>query len=213
MIGTKLWTSALGQIHSSTVMARRIPRLASHLVEFFPENVCVLDVGSGDGQLASLIMEKRPDIRIEGLDVLLWPEQAIETSQFDGHSIPFSDGEWDFCMACDVLHHCEDPVELLSEMTRVAKLGIVLKDHLSNSPIDHFTLCLMDWVGNRGHGVELPFNYYSSVEWNEAIESVGLHLDMTVNRLKLYPHPFSWFFDRDLHFVSRYRKSEYQTKD
>ncbi len=148
-----------------------------------------------------------------GVDVLLWPEQAIETTKFDGHSIPFADEEWDFCMACDVLHHCDEPVELLREMTRVSRFGVVLKDHLSNSLIDHFTLCLMDWVGNRGHGVGLSYNYYSTGEWCDAVEAVGLRLEMTVNRLGLYPYPFSWLFDRNLHFVSRYRKSEFQIEE
>lgn len=194
-------------------MARRIPRLANHLVEFFPENASVLDVGSGNGQLARLIMKERPDIRIVGVDVLVWPEQAIETTQFDGHTIPFADEEWDFCMACDVLHHCDDPTELLRDMTRVSKVGVVLKDHLSNSRLDFLTLCFMDWVGNRGHGVGLPYNYFSSGEWNYATEAVGLLLDKRVSSLGLYPVPFTWIFDRHLHFISGYHKFESQTEE
>ena len=30
----------------------------------------------------------------------------------------------------------------------------------------------MDWVGNRGHDVRLPYNYLSKAEWNAIFDSI-----------------------------------------
>jgi hypothetical protein len=60
----------------------------------------------------------------------------------------------------------------------------------------------MDWVGNRGHNVVLPYNYLSRDDWRKAFSSAELSMVANTERLGLYPRPFSWLFDRSLHFVA-----------
>jgi len=55
----------------------------------------------------------------------------------------------------DVLHHTQDPAVLLREAVRVSRSFVLLKDHLDENILDDVTLRLMDWVGNRPHGVVL----------------------------------------------------------
>ena len=173
-----------------------------YVAEILPKNVRLLDVGSGNGQLAKYIMTERPDIYVEGLDIMDWPEQLIKITRFDGETIPFKDSEWDYCMVSDVLHHCEDPRKLLAELVRVAKRGVVIKDHISDTSFDYYILCAMDWMGNRGHGVRLAYEYYSTTQWEKVFQDFRLRPEITLNNLGLYPFPFSWIFDRHLHFIS-----------
>lgn len=56
---------------------------------------------------------------------------------------------------------------------RVARRGVVIKDHLREGPLAGPTLRLMDWVGNRGHDVRLPYNYLSRRKWT-AISPVSV---------------------------------------
>lgn len=191
----------LKQIHSRVVFGRRIRTLAAAIVERLPEGARVLDVGCGSGELAALIMALRPDVRIEGIDVLVRPGTAIPVHQFDGLHIPFADDSFDAAIVVDVLHHTDDPQAVLAEVARVAK-AVVIKDHLRDGFLSGATLRFMDWVGNAAHGVRLPYNYLSRAEWAGIWRTLRLEPRAFVDRLSLYPRPFSWAFDRGLHFVT-----------
>ena len=65
-------------------------------------------------------------------------------------------------MFCDVLHHAEEPVEIIREAVRVARHCVVIKDHLVQGLFARRTLRLMDFVGNAPHGIVLPYNYLDS---------------------------------------------------
>lgn len=195
--------SPIATIHDKYVFNRRIQVLAKQLAAVIPNNARVLDVGCGDGSVARLVMEARPDVRIEGIDVLIRPTTHIPVTQFDGNSIPFPDRSLDAVMFVDVLHHTEDPRVLLSEARRVARSAVILKDHCRDGVLANSTLKFMDWVGNARHGVVLPYNYWPEARWREAFGDLGLAVDEWKPRLGLYPWPFSMMFDRRLHFVAR----------
>lgn len=191
----------LASVHDKLVFGRRIDRLAAALVERLPVNARVLDVGCGSGDLAALVMRMRPDVRIEGIDVLVRPDTAIPVHLFDGQTIPFADGAFDVAIVVDVLHHTDDPEAVLAEISRVAPV-VIVKDHLRDGLAANTTLRFMDWVGNAAHGVRLPYNYLSRREWAGIWGRLGLGPSRFTDRLALYPRPFSWAFDRGLHFVT-----------
>ena len=197
------WVGLLGEAHRRTVMGRRIRRLASALAEIIPENLRILDVGAGNGYLASTIMDMRPDLNIEGIDIKLWPRRHISVHKFDGTSIPFDDDSWDACLASDVIHHSDEPKLLLGEMVRVARSSVFLKDHVAETAWDLRMLSFMDWAGNRGHDVVLSYRYWSWDEWSEVFDNLGLQTSRVETKLNLYPLPFRWIFDRKLHFVAK----------
>lgn len=193
----------IDSIHGNYVFTRRIRVLSDHLARFIPPNARLLDVGCGDGTLTKRLCELRPDITAEGVDVLIRPQTAIPVTQFDGQKLPFPDASFDCILFVDVLHHTEDPTVMLREAARVAKNCIVLKDHTQEGFLAHSTLRFMDWVGNARHGVVLPYNYWRRQQWNNAFQQLGLQIEKETRSLHLYPAPASWFFDRDLHFITR----------
>jgi SAM-dependent methyltransferase len=160
-------------------------------------------VGCGDGALAYSILQTRPDLEIQGIDVLIWKQTTIPIDQFDGHVIPYEDASVDVVMFVNVLHHAEDPVGLLREATRVARKSIVIKDHTRDGLFADATLRFMDWVGNIGLGVPLPYEFWSRQRWLETLEALDLKVTIWKSDLGLYPRPASWLFDRSLHFVAR----------
>ncbi|MBX3175900.1 MAG: methyltransferase domain-containing protein [Candidatus Hydrogenedentes bacterium] len=200
------WEVQLAKLHSRYVMSRRTMRLAEIFAKLLPKGSTVLDVGSGNGWLASKVLELRPDLRITGLDVFMWPERQILTLQFDGKTIPCDDESWDYCMASDVLHHTEAPVQLMLEMTRVSRYGVIVKDHIAHNKLDRLELTVMDWLGNRGHGVGLKYDYWSWDNWEKAFKSSGLREDALKLSLGLYSWPLTCLCDRRLHFVARLLK-------
>ncbi len=184
------------------VFNRRVSVLANHLAANLPANARVIDIGCGSGDIAAAIMRLRPDVQIQGVDVLVRPGTAIAVSPYDGQVLPFQADSFDVAMMIDVLHHTDDPGVVLAEAQRVARKGVLLKDHFRDGFLAGPTLRFMDWVGNAPHGVRLPYNYLSGREWSSLWERLGLHVDRLRDRLGIYPAPFSWLFDRKLHFVA-----------
>jgi SAM-dependent methyltransferase len=197
----------IARSHRALVFGRRARVLADALAPLIPaEARSVLDIGCGDGTIASLLAERRSDLAIEGVEVIPRPACRIPCRAFDGAKLPFADQSFDVCLFVDVLHHTTDVTQLLREAVRVAHSHIVLKDHLSESAFDHATLRAMDWVGNRPYGVTLPYNYQSLGQWQQHFSECGLRATQISTALPLYPFPFSQLFGRKLHFVAQLTK-------
>jgi SAM-dependent methyltransferase len=195
-------TSVVGFLHDHLVFSRRTHVLADHLARILPTG-SVLDVGCGDGVIDRLITNTRASVAISGVDVMMRPSAQIDVRQFDGLSLPFHDGSFDAVMFVDVLHHTIDPTILLREARRVARKSVVIKDHTMDGVLAYHRLRLMDWVGNAHHGVALPYNYWGEKRWRECFCALGLTIEEWVSQVDLYPVPFRYVFDRQLHFIAR----------
>jgi SAM-dependent methyltransferase len=168
-----------------------------------PNGARVLDVGAGDGFLGLEVQRSRPDLAVSGIDVLVRERAMIPVARFDGRTIPFDSGSFDVVMFVDVLHHTEDALVLLREASRVTRHSIVIKDHRLDGVLAGSTLALMDWIGNAGHGVALPNNYWPERRWRETFDALGLRIRDWQTELGLYPGLSDRVFGRSLHFVAR----------
>ena len=205
-MSTSAGTKLVGKLHGKFVHGRRVATLARQLAERIPPNLRVLDIGCGDGSIAGLIAELRPDISISGVEVLPRPGCKVACEPFDGENLPFPENSFDLCMMVDVLHHTPDVRVLLKEACRVSKSYVLLKDHLDENFLDHATLRVMDWVGNRPHGVRLTYNYQSQELWERHFAECGLKKESWSTDVSLYPAPVSWVAGRKLHFISLLKK-------
>ena len=152
--------NVLNSIHASAVMGRRVQVLAANMSELLPKSGSVLDVGCGDESISKkTIHSYKPGLEFSGIDVFLRPSVSIPARVYDGEKIPYPDASFDFVTIVDVFHHTDDPTLVLGECVRVAKKGVVLKDHLVSGGGACGTLCLMDCISNCGHGARLPYKY------------------------------------------------------
>jgi ubiquinone/menaquinone biosynthesis C-methylase UbiE len=196
----------LGKIHGKVVFERRVAVLAENLAAMLSPGTRLLDVGCGDGRLAALLRDSVPGLEVEGVEVRPRDACAIPCRLFDGSHLPFPDGSIDCCLLVDVLHHMENPLPLLRDACRVSRQFVLVKDHLAENALDHWTLRLMDWVGNRPHGVTLPYAYLSASQWQTLYQQLALSVERTTSDLPLYSAPFSLVFGRNLHFISLLKK-------
>ena len=192
----------LDQVHEAYVYGRRIRRLSELLSELIPPGCSLLDVGCGDGKLARSLQLKRPDLRIEGVEVLLRKHTSIPVTSFDGKSLPYGDSCFDGVMLIDVLHHTPDPLLLLREALRVSRRWLVLKDHVLCGLCAGLRLRFMDHVGNARHAVALPYHYLSMKQWSELRRVLDLQIAAEVKQLGLYPWPFDSVFGGNLQFLA-----------
>jgi SAM-dependent methyltransferase len=164
-------------------------------------------VGCGDGKLSSELIRLRPDLRIQGIDLRRAADAPTYCSVYDGRRIPHEPHAFDVVQLVDVLHHAQDPIALLRECRRVTKSLIIVKDHLCRGAMDRSILAWMDKIGNARYGVPLYYEYWNKTRWKKAFETVGMGIATWDERLNLYPWPLNLVGDRNLHFISKLKKS------
>jgi SAM-dependent methyltransferase len=203
--------SLMGRAHQRAIFGRRVRVLAKMLAARIPAGSSVLDIGCGDGTIAKLIAGHQSSVTVQGIEFAPRANCMIECKAFDGATIPHPSASFDVCLFVDVLHHVRDSrgIEaLLSEAHRVSRKFVLIKDHLFENWLDFTTLQFMDWVGNRPHGVVLPYNYQTRSQWDEHFSACGLKVKEWQTQIPLYPPPFSALFGRQLHFVGLLEKTK-----
>jgi len=192
----------LDLVHEVYVHERRIRRLSELLSQLIPNRCHLLDVGCGDGKLALSLQRRRPDLRIEGVEVSLRKQTSIPVTGFDGTHLPYRESGFDGVMLIDVLHHTPDPLLLLREALRVSRRWLILKDHVLQGSCAGLRLRFMDYVGNARHAVALPYHYLYAREWNELWSVLDLQMVAEIEQLGLYPWPLDYVFGANLHFLA-----------
>jgi ubiquinone/menaquinone biosynthesis C-methylase UbiE len=139
---------------------------------------------------------------VQGIDVLVRPSTAIPVQKYDGEQFPCEDKSVDVVMMVDVLHHTPGQRTVLAEAARVARHAVLIKDHTVRGALAAPTLRAMDWVGNRRHGVVLPYNYWTRQQWDAAFRDLSLTVKAWNPTLGLYALPLRPLFERSLHFLA-----------
>lgn len=193
-------------IHNKLIYSRRMIRLSELLSDMLDNCHNILDVGCGDGKIDLYLMERRKNIQIIGIDVLVRPDTYIDVLAYDGDHIPLEDGAVDTIMLIDVLHHVDNPNQLMKELVRVTSSTIIIKDHFKWGFVSYLKLRIMDYVGNAHYHVRLPYNYLTKMEWNNMFRDNGLHIEACKTELNLYKGIFHVLFDSNLHFIVKLNK-------
>lgn len=155
----------------SQVRARRLP---GWLTPHVPAGGTVLDVGSGDGYIARCLLRDGGAASVRGVDVLPHPAPHVPVTMFDGEHLPHEDDAFDLVTLVDVLHHTRHPARLLAEAARVSKGPVLVKDHYWVTRLDWWILALSDYLGNKAHGVALPYAFLRMEQWEALFEALSL---------------------------------------
>ena len=91
----------------------------------------VLEVGCGEGKLATHLMGVRTPARFVACDLSLETlaedvDRRIECLPASIYDLPFGDGIFDLVVCCEVLEHLERPEAGLQELRRVSKEYVLL---------------------------------------------------------------------------------------
>lgn len=166
-----------------------------------PTGASVLDVGCGDGRVASLIQQKDPTVRAHGLDIHSSTSCQIEYMLFNGKTFPVGDSSVDVCMFVDVLHHTLNISSLLMEARRVSRRYVLIKDHVCEGALDRAVLSMMDWWGNRPLDNNLPYNFKGRDAWAKIFSACSFRTARWIEDVPVYSPLFSWAFGRNMHCI------------
>jgi ubiquinone/menaquinone biosynthesis C-methylase UbiE len=97
----------------------------------------VLDVGSGTGRGVRHLLDNMPGVLVRGIEpVAARIEEAVQNKgippgvilQGVGEALPFADASFDVACCFAMLHHVPRPDEVIREMLRVARKGVIIID-------------------------------------------------------------------------------------
>jgi ubiquinone/menaquinone biosynthesis C-methylase UbiE len=194
---------ALYALHRRQVSVPRRDRITEAFVDLGGACSSLLDVGAGDGEIASHVAARLGASRVAGVDVLVRPESAIEVVPYDGEKLPFPDRSFDVVTISDVLHHCQKPTDVLRECLRVANRCVLVKDHFRFGPLSRAVLLAMDVVGNQEAGVFVRGTYFSPAEWIDMVRDAGGTFAKLVWPMRIHDAPFRYVTRDEVQFAAR----------
>ena len=179
----------LGLIHSKLLIRYRNKKLLKLIYNDLIHSSNILSVGCGTGFIEDYITSRNKKIKIKGIDIIVPKKTYIKVKKYNGKRIPFKSNSFDVVMFLDVLHHTDNIKDLMSEAKRVTKKLILIKDHYYNTKLDHFLLRIADYIGNKGFGINLNYNYLKEDEWRSLIKQLNLKVIKFIKFKYNYLHP------------------------
>jgi SAM-dependent methyltransferase len=144
----------------------------------------VLDLGAGDGLLASEI-KKQLKKEVVLVDIVDYNYSDLPLILYDPEDkIPLADGEVDTTILYTVLHHASDPEHLLKEATRITKKRLVIIEGYAEEVEIRMTNSFFDWFYNRVIGdedINVPLNFLKVKGWKEILKSHRFDIIRTSN--------------------------------
>ena len=176
----------------------------------------LLDYGCGDGLVAlgletirepqgykRVLMHDINDFRhdeVKARGKLRFTDDRTEVH----HAAPFGKIKFDSALLLTVLHHCEDPFEILDFVKHVAH-EIVIIESIESPLLPQQTQAFIDWFWNRclhpHANIPVPGSWHTTHEWRQMFRSLGLTIkyqeDLGIDQPTAPEHHYLWVLQTD----------------
>ncbi|MFZ2199995.1 MAG: methyltransferase domain-containing protein [Microgenomates group bacterium] len=158
------------------IIRKRSEIVVSRVMPYLKKTSKVVDIGSGSGDVASLLQAQ--GIKITPVDVAdFHGPRMIKPVIYDGKTLPFGDTTFDTALLLMVMHHTPGPGIVFKEAARVAKEIVVIETSYT-TPLNRFFTIVSDAIGNLR--LEAFWNSYKTNEgWRKFFEEHGYKIIAT----------------------------------
>ena len=193
------WSSAVKSLR--TFIKRRFQRMrrrrrvgraydmALEVARTLSSRADVLDVGCGSGFIAHHLSGLL-GTTVVGLDVGDGPSARINYLPYDGRHFPLKDRSFDAVLLCYVLHHAQDPILVLNEVSRVLRDGgrAIIYEDIPSIWWDRMVCWTHDrqWRGRTG-----PCRFQVEQGWRKTFTLAGFEIvsERPLSRWRNLAHP------------------------
>jgi ubiquinone/menaquinone biosynthesis C-methylase UbiE len=187
--GQFIGTFVLGKIFLP-IYKKGAERMCKECEPFVEKGSKILDLGCGRGTTA-VTFKNYFQAEIMGVDIRDQRIVDLPFQVFDGMNLPFPNNSFDTVMINYVLHHAENPQELIKEARRVSRDKIIVYEDLKEKGLANVFL----WLHKTTYKISAPFqknpiNFYNEGEWEGIFRQLGLK---TILKKRLATR-FSWLY-------------------
>ncbi len=152
---------------------KRAEKTAKDAIKYLNPNDKIIDIGSGNCNVCDLLIKDSFDVTPVDVKNLSLVEN-IKPIIYDGKTLPFQDNQFDVALILFVLHHCQNPEEIIMEATRVSKRIIIMEDIYTSKP-HKFLTCVLDSALNQEF-IEHPHSNKKDSDWKMIFKQFGLNV-------------------------------------
>lgn len=159
----------------SYALRNRSKKIFKQIEPFIEPGSTVLDLGCGSGKIGELISMKK-GCHVALADVIDWNETNLPFFKFTGRNMLFADGEIDHVLLLTVLHHCDDPIQVMKEALRMANKSVIVIESVHFNRLHKELNKLIDWLLNHAlinSEMNVPFNFLTPTAWVLLFERLG----------------------------------------
>jgi ubiquinone/menaquinone biosynthesis C-methylase UbiE len=166
--------------------------MALEVARVLPSGINVLDVGCGNGFIAHHLTGIL-NATVVGLDVGQNTTAArINYVSYDGRNFPVQDRSFEAVLLCYVLHHAQDVVLILNEVSRVLRAGglAIIYEDIPRDWWDRAICRMHDLQWRKRTG---PCRFQLEHSWREIFTHASFEVisDRSLSRWRNFAHPVS----------------------
>lgn len=175
--GWALLLTVAGARYSLPVVMRRRAEAKWRWLRLFLENPRhVLDLGAGEGYVGEAVA-RDTGASVVLADVIDFNQTELPLVRYGGQRLPFAAGAFDTTLLVFVLHHSDDPSEVLAEAKRVTSGRVVVLESVVENRTDLLWLTFADRLANRvrsgGRMEEEDLRFGTVAVWRERFAALG----------------------------------------
>lgn len=135
----------------------------------------ILDIGCGTGAIAKLIERKYcKNITLVDVDYNQMCD-LYPVTIYDGKKLPFKNNQFSKSLLIAVLHHSNNPAQLLKEAKRVTSEKIIIMEDIFTDLPSRIITFLGDCLVN--FEIHSPFRNHTKEDWVKIFEKEGLKIE------------------------------------
>ncbi len=144
--------------------------LAKKVSPYLGKGELILDIGSASCTVPEIL--RKQGLKVFPLDVQNFSiVDTVLPTIYDGQKMPFRDNQFETSLILFVLHHTNDPTELLVEAGRVSRKIIILEDIIT-SPLHGYLTATLDNLINLEF-FDQPHSNKRDEEWQAIFHNLG----------------------------------------
>ncbi len=159
----------------SYALRNRSEKIFAQIEPFIDPGSTVLDLGCGKGTVGKLIADRK-GCHVALGDVIDYNDTELPFFKFDGRNMLFADNELDHVLLLTVLHHCDNPIQLMKEALRMANKNVIVIESVHFNRLHMELNKFVDWFVNHvlvNPDMNLPFNFLTPTTWVLLFEKLG----------------------------------------
>lgn len=156
-------------------MPSRAEIIAAQLAPYLKPRQSVLEIGAGKGLVAQEL-QRVTQANLTLVDVVDYNHTNLPLKVYDGETLPFDHGSFDYSLLIFVLHHTPEPLALVQEALRVSRGGVLIVENHVEGWLRKQVTRAIDSIPHYQYGVPICYCARTVDEWRKLLGELSVEV-------------------------------------